>query len=300
MMDIHPTRHVKLELTWKDAECWLTIHNRRSVDIFELIVWLKQMPANLDRDQKPLTIGLNGPWCINPFGRFSMVIPWKGQPLSLGLSYHTGDDARTSFEYELPDSFVSTWNEQRNTRGAWTLEFWNPSNAINEAIKRDGLTLTLIEHYKDSVVLLLGRDTGEGLIRLRSIQEALDSLGYYGLILKDMPDGQFKHQSIEEKLLTLASLLQFVLLEDSEPGGQIAELSILARSRKIVMVLRLKSRGSTWLTADYEFDFRNIEVFEYSTNELYQTIARAVDRAEEILQQKELALRNKYPWRCQF
>ena len=90
------------------------------------------------------------------------------------------------------------------------------------------MTLKVLQQFQDGIVLLLGRDTDEGLQLLRRIQTILDQLGYFGLLLKDMSEAEFVRQSVEEKLLTLASLSMFVLLEDSEPGGQITELSILA------------------------------------------------------------------------
>ena len=69
------------------------------------------------------------------------------------------------------------------------------------------------------------------------------------------------------------------------------------QSTHLVADLCEPAPGSTWMTADYELDFRNISIFPYSANEFPRRIINAVDWAEDIIYQREYSLRSIYPWR---
>lgn len=248
------------------------------------------------------TANANGPFVYNgprihPFGRLSLCLPWEGLRLQLGLSYHNGDEAPVSWDYELPAEFIAAWDAPTKLDGLWPLLSWDGAAEVRRAVKRGGLSLALLQQHSACAILVLGRDTGTGLRTLRKIQASLHRLGYYGVLLKDIPDTEFSYQTIEEKLLTVASHCAFVIVEDSIVSGHIAEISLLARTRKTITVLKCIGQGSTWVTADYSLDFRNIHVINYSSADLAQSVAKAVDWAEVAIGEREYALRTTYPWR---
>lgn len=155
---------------------------------------------------------------------------------------------------------------------------------------------SLVYLFKDKMVLVLGKDTGASLHRLRHIASRLKGLGYDPVLLKDFRDVPM--QSSEEKLVTFAMLARFVVLEDSEPAGQIDELSILARNRIITAVLRERGKGGTFMQIDYEQDFGAfVRVWEYDSQELNRTVANLTRWAEATVKKREAIYDKLYPWR---
>src|SRR5208283_2499166 len=65
-------------------------------------------------------------------------------------------------------------------------------------------------------VLVLGKDTGEGMERLRFIAAKLEELGYYPVIIKDQPDKL--GESVIQKVMRHALSSKFVLVENTEPS----------------------------------------------------------------------------------
>ena len=291
-------RQLKLEIRWEGAKYGLYLENRRSRSIFELSISLRQLLRRDNREERESTsVYYVDSYVIPEFGRARLTLPWEGQPSYLGVSYHRGDSVRISCVYTLPQAFLVSWSNAKKRKEAWSLATWDMAHGVGEAIKQQGLSLHLLAGFRGGIVLVLGHDTGVGLRRMRRIQRTLESLGYYGLLLKDMPDTEFGSKAMEEKLLTLAGLSEFCIIEDSAPAGQIDELSLLARARKTIAVLRIRDQGSTWMTSDYEVDFRNSVSFVYPPTELSRYVVKAVDWAENRIEQRDLDLRRIYPWR---
>lgn len=170
---------------------------------------------------------------------------------------------------------------------------FNPDNVISESElnTNSGAIIDL------SYILVLGPDSGTYLERLREIQKAISLLGYNSILIRD--EKEYGHETVEQKLLRIAMSTRFIIVEDSIAAGQIDELSILARSRAIVAILREHGRGGTWMQSDYDLDFP-VQYFGYSVdipNDLYRSVTRAVDWADSKLRNRRQLLDSRYPWR---
>jgi hypothetical protein len=186
--------------------------------MFDLLFGLHHLKTDA-RGERPWTVVRPGPWCVRGFTRISLLLPWQAQPLRLGIGYHTGDEARISCEYELPQRFVQRWPTPSGGARGWRLSCWDPVTKIEEDLARRKLSLRVLADHPGASVLILGRDTGRALTALRRIAQVLRTLGYFGVLLRDVPHSEFLKHSLEEKLLALASVCDFAIVEDSGAGG---------------------------------------------------------------------------------
>jgi GAF domain-containing protein len=152
------------------------------------------------------------------------------------------------------------------------------------------------ERSKKKNILILGKDTGEGLIRLKQIQKIVNMIGYKGLLVKEHPE--IKECTNEDKVLFLLSISRFVICEDSFPSGHIDELKICSLNRIITARLRKEGEGSTFMQADYSYDQNYIKDLIYHDNKtLEKSVNDSVLWANKYLSDKVERLRNIYPWR---
>jgi hypothetical protein len=156
----------------------------------------------------------------------------------------------------------------------------------------DGPWPDTLEAQRRSRVLVLGQDTS-AVQTLRDIISALADHGYTGLLVKDQPD--LPDETNEGKVLRLAALSRFVILEHSVPAGQIDELQLLAPRGYTVAILHRKGTQATWMQSDYDIPYRLVSYFPYIR--VGPAVRRACQWAEASLQSKEAMLRVRYPWR---
>lgn len=287
---------LQVALVWDGQEFIIEITNKRSVSISDISVSIRQLLSLFGDDAKNITVVRSATGYLPPLTRARFALDIEGEPSSIGISYKV-EEVPVGYNYDLPKSFVDAWINRPKHRRVWRLPSWSVVRSVRNEINKHGLTRHVLEMFGDSTILILGMDTGSGLRRLQEIKTVIEHLGYYALLSKDISDQNFHYQTNEEKVLYLASTCLFTIIEDSEPAGQIDELSILARSRKTIAVLRLEGRGSTWMTSDYEIDFRNVRGFTYSSGALHRCVVDAVDWAEETVEARRHALRRLYPWR---
>ena len=143
-------------------------------------------------------------------------------------------------------------------------------------------------------VLLLGKDTGPELAQLRLIQHLLRKRGCPSILVKDLPN--VPTESLEQKVIRVASQASYTILESSTPAGQIAELQALAGVRTPVAVIRQRGRGATWMQADYHRDFAFIQNFEY--DELDDRLLSEIDDwMNGYLRERAAYFDRLFPWR---
>jgi predicted aspartyl protease len=150
------------------------------------------------------------------------------------------------------------------------------------------LMLEHISAFKEKFVLVIGQDTTR-VERLRTIQSRLETLGYKGVMMRDIAASNV--QCLEEKVTMLGSLCRFIICENSTPSGHIAELQICTRNRFVTALLERKGRRATLMQADYGADFTFVKTFEYEGAAKMPT---CIDRAVAWANQK-LADRAKSP-----
>lgn len=146
---------------------------------------------------------------------------------------------------------------------------------------------------KEQSVLVLGEDTSR-LPVLRDIQGWLRDHDYSSVIVKDLAD--IEQQSVEEKVLLLASLSRFIVCDDATASGHIDELRILTGARLPTVILNPAGSGGTWMQADYEHDYSFMRRFEYRSSPR-DALHGACRWAEQSIIDRRKYLNGRYPWR---
>lgn len=144
-------------------------------------------------------------------------------------------------------------------------------------------------------VLLLGKDTGPGLARLRDMQATLEGLGYHVYIVKEQPDRP--GESIIQKVLRFALASKFVLVENTEPSGHLYEVPHVAKLAECVTVfLQEAGKGATWMFEDAHFKHHHWHKIEYPGDALPQATREATQWAEEFVTRFTADQKRRLPW----
>jgi hypothetical protein len=103
----------------------------------------------------------------------------------------------------------------------------------------------LILENSDSV-LILGKDSGAGLDRLKRIENKLHELGYYTYIIKEQLDKP--GEGVIQKVMRYALSSKFVLIENTEASGHLYEIPHVTKAAECVtVVLQEEGKGATWM-----------------------------------------------------
>jgi hypothetical protein len=141
----------------------------------------------------------------------------------------------------------------------------------------------LILENSDSV-LILGKDTAEGLDPLKTIEELVQRFGYHTYLVKEQPDRL--GESIVQKVMRFALSSKFVLIENSEPSGHLYEIPHVTKMAECVTAcLQEKGRGATWMFEDAYAKHAHFKKFEYEPGGLDEAVACAIEWAEGFLKE---------------
>jgi hypothetical protein len=131
----------------------------------------------------------------------------------------------------------------------------------------------LVWHRADSIlehsdsVLILGKDSGLALDRLKSIASRLEELGYYTYIIKEQPDRL--GESVVQKVLRYAMSSKFVVIENTEASGHLYEIPHVAKAAECVtVVLQEEGRGATWMFEDAYAKHKHWQKLTYRVGEI--------------------------------
>jgi len=157
--------------------------------------------------------------------------------------------------------------------------------------------VAMVSRSRLQQVLVLGKDSGAELERLHSISTLLAAAGYAPILVKEHED--IPELSNEEKVRVFADHSRFVVLENSFPAGQIAEIKMCSNNRIITAAMRERGQGSSYMVTDYSNDYDFIKEFEYemTSDSLCVAINLAVAWAEEQIKRRINYYNNLYPWR---
>ncbi len=152
----------------------------------------------------------------------------------------------------------------------WTLT--EPSNIDSQILSKNiKLAFDSVFERANSMlensdsVLILGKDTGAGLVLLKRIQAHLDNLGFYTYIIKEQPD--IIGESVMQKVLRFGLSSRFVVIENSEPTGHLYEFPHITKFAELTsIVLQRHGEGSTWMFEDLYHRLQNIKKFEYTNH----------------------------------
>ena len=145
-------------------------------------------------------------------------------------------------------------------------------------------------------VLVLGKDTGEQLERLKQIQRTLEERGHLVYLIKEEPDRL--GESILQKVLRYALSSRFVIIENTEPSGHLYEVPHVAKMAEcVVAVLQEQGKGATWMFEDAYFKHRHWKKFEYrGKDDLAEVVLNAAAWARESLREFGDFQRVTLPW----
>ena len=131
-------------------------------------------------------------------------------------------------------------------------------------------------------VLVLGKDTGEGLERLERIASRLKDLGYFTYIIKEQPDKA--GESVVQKVMRHALSSKFVVIENTEASGHLYEIPHVTKAAECVTaVLQQEGRGATWMFEDAYAKHKHWRKFTYKNGELERAVEEAVRWAEQFI-----------------
>jgi hypothetical protein len=168
--------------------------------------------------------------------------------------------------------------------------FKNINIAFESVFKRAN---SMLEN-SDSV-LILGKDTNDGLETLKRIQAHLENLGFYTYIIKEQPD--VISESVMQKVLRYGLSSRFVIIENSEPTGHLYEFPHVTKFAELTsIVLQRQGEGATWMFEDLYHRLKTIEKFEYTNETLEEQIDKGIDWANEYLKSFGEYQKRKLPW----
>jgi hypothetical protein len=166
--------------------------------------------------------------------------------------------------------------------------------SVNAAFDLVWERANLILENSDSV-LILGKDTGDALARLKRIAAVLEKLGYYTYLVKEQPDKL--GESIIQKVLRFALSSKFIIIENSEPSGHLYEVPHVTKMAEFVTItLQEEGKGATWMFEDAYGKHKHWRKFVYGDETFEQTIKEAVNWAEEFIQQFGQFQKAVLPW----
>ena len=144
-------------------------------------------------------------------------------------------------------------------------------------------------------VLILGKDTGEGLERLKRIQAHLDNSGFYTYIIKEQPD--IIGESVIQKVMRYGLSSRFVIVENSEPSGHLYEFPHITKFAELTtIVLQREGEGSTWMFEDLYPRLKSIKKFDYNNDNLEEQIDKAIKWANGYLKSFGEFQKTNLPW----
>lgn len=189
----------------------------------------------------------------------------EGHPLA--NPYRDDGDVHIFFRWQLrldhntkPDAVVES------IKSAFDL-VWSRADAILED--------------SDSV-LVLGKDTGPALDRLKRIALKLQELGYYTYIIKEQPDKA--GESVIQKVMRYALSSKFVVIENTEASGHLYEIPHVAKSAECVtVVLQEEGKGATWMFEDAYAKHKHWHKINYEDADLERAVELGAEWAERFL-----------------
>lgn len=144
-------------------------------------------------------------------------------------------------------------------------------------------------------VLILGKDSGPALDRLKRIAAKLEELGYYTYIVKEQPDRL--GESVIQKVMRYALSSKFVLVENTEASGHLYEFPHIAKAAECVtLVLQEEGKGATWMFEDAYAKHKHWHKLTFKIDELENVVIDATVWAEAFIAEFADYQVAKLPW----
>ena len=150
-----------------------------------------------------------------------------------------------------------------------------------------------LAEFKERTVLLLGSFDQPGRSRLATIRASLARHGYLVVQLDGVPDTF--HYDLRQKFTTVAAICRFLVVDDSAPSGQLAELALAEQQRLYTVVMRLLGSHSSSLMKGVEVASQFFKEFSYTSSEVDSIVTQAVAWVEPLIKARQEALAELHP-----
>ena len=170
--------------------------------------------------------------------------------------------------------------------------------ALYELEKSKSLDIPIDEYIatkKEKHVLLLGDYSEAGKTRLHAIRSSLIELEYQPIIVEEVPDNPA--MSLSQKVILLASLSRFIIIDDSSASGHLSELSIVKNENWVTVLLHANGERSSFMTAEQVIYSKVMFDINYDPNKPNEGVSEAAKWAENKNAELSMALEKIYPWR---
>jgi hypothetical protein len=188
-------------------------------------------------------------------------------------------------------------------------EYWSEANAVRRSAaevmkalvhldRAKTLHVTLDEYaktWKERIVLVLGAYDDEGRKRLAPIQQKLTALGWDPVLVEDVRD--IPQLDLQQKVELMAHLARFVVVEDTEPAGQQAEMVALKSTGCVMVVLRRAGSSPGFMTRGVSIKSKVIKELEYTAGALEGLVEEGAAWADAKVEALADAHGGVYPWR---
>jgi hypothetical protein len=179
-----------------------------------------------------------------------------------------------------------------------TLPSTTQPEAVVESIKS---AFDLVWQRADAIlensdsVLMLGKNSGPAMNRLKRIESRLQELGYYTYIIKEQPDKA--GESVVQKVMRYALSSKFVVIENTEASGHLYEIPHVTKAAECVtVVLQEEGKGATWMFEDAYAKHRHWHKLTYKDHELENAVEQAAAWAEKFVGEFGDYQATKLPW----
>lgn len=151
-----------------------------------------------------------------------------------------------------------------------------------------------VEDTKSGMVLLLGKDTEEGLERLREVENIMERYNRNCVLLKDQPE--HLSQGFKNKLLMYATLARYIIVEHTFASGHLFELPYIDDLESVIIVLQEEGKGASKVADRMIKEDDLIGLFHYNPGDLEQTLEEAVEWAEDKVEENKQLNIESYEW----
>jgi len=154
-----------------------------------------------------------------------------------------------------------------------------------------------LQMAKKKLVLLLGKDTGQGLDRLQAIRKFVEAHGYQCQLIKEMPE--HSEMGLIGKVLFSALSSRFVIIENSTASGHLYEIPFVRMAECVIAIMQREGEGATWMTEDMISKHPLLKKFQYTDDSLSSSVDEAIYWAEQRIAENIKANRGSWPWASQ-
>lgn len=152
------------------------------------------------------------------------------------------------------------------------------------------------KHLADIAVLVLGDFNADGRERLRRISSLIEDAGYQPILVDEIED--IPQHSLQTKVITLASVCRFVVVDDSSRSGHLTEMGLLRNVETPVVHLQKQDSDTSAMTLGFDFPGSHFLTQTYVHDSLSQVVADGIEWAETRIRHLEERFNEVYrSWR---